>query len=111
MNLDLLRKSYQDLISYIYSPQVYFERVRTFLKEYDMPKVKVHFDTRMIWENATAFIRSIIQLGIIGRERWQYWKLFFWTLFRKPRLFPLAIEFSIYGYHFRKISEKAMHHA
>jgi hypothetical protein len=29
----------------------------------------------------------------------------FWTLFRKPRLFPLAITYAVYGYHFRKVTE------
>ena len=31
------------------------------------------------------------------------WKLFFWSLFRRPKLFLLAITYSIYGYHFRKV--------
>jgi hypothetical protein len=44
-------------------------------------------------------------LGVIGRERFHFWKLFFWTLAKRPRLFPLAITFAIYGYHFRKITE------
>jgi hypothetical protein len=43
---------------------------------------------------------------VIGKERFQFWKLFFWSLARRPRLFPLAITFAIYGYHFRKITEK-----
>ncbi len=44
-----------------------------------------------------------VRLGIIGKERYQYWKLFFWSLFRRPRLFPLAITLAIYGFHFRKV--------
>ena len=52
-----------------------------------------------------ALFKSIIRLGIIGRERIQYWKLFFWSIFRRPRLFPLAVTFAIYGFHFRKIIE------
>jgi radical SAM superfamily enzyme YgiQ (UPF0313 family) len=111
MNLDVLKQSYHDLLMRIYSPGLYFERVKTFLTEYDMPRIRIHVDLRSIWENLSAFTRSIFQLGIFGPERRQYWKLFFWTLFRKPRLFPLAIEFSIYGYHFRKITEKTARQA
>ncbi len=107
MNMEILKKSYQDLLQHIYSPKMYFQRVKTFLSEYEMPHIKIYLDFHSIWENLSAFSRSVFQLGIIGQERWQYWKLFFWTLFNKPRLFPLAIEFSIYGYHFRKISQKA----
>ena len=47
------------------------------------------------------------RLGIktVAGERFHFWKLFFWSLFRKPRLFPLAITYAIYGFHFRKIAE------
>jgi hypothetical protein len=44
-------------------------------------------------------------LGVRGKERLEYWKLFFWTLFRNPRLFPDAITLAIYGHHFRRIFE------
>jgi hypothetical protein len=50
-----------------------------------------------------AGFKSAVRLGIIGKERYQYWKLFFWSLFRRPRLFPLAITLAIYGFHFRKV--------
>ena len=106
MNIDLLKQRYKDLLDHLYSPKVYYQRVKIFLQEYELPKVKVHIDLPMIRQNFDAFMRSIFQLGIFGKERRQYWKLFFWTLFKKPQLFPLAIEFSIYGYHFRKINEQ-----
>ncbi len=105
MNVNQLKSLYRNLLEHIYSPQVYYQRVKTFLKEYELPKVKVHIDLPMIWQNASAFVKSVFKLGIFGLERREYWRLFFWTLFNKPRLFPLAIEFSIYGYHFRKINE------
>jgi radical SAM superfamily enzyme YgiQ (UPF0313 family) len=99
MNLDVLRNGYKTVVNYLYAPKNYYARVRTFLKEYKAPKIKLAFD----FEYALAFFRSIVQLGIIDKERLHYWKLFFWTLFRRPRLFPLAITFAIYGYHFRQV--------
>jgi hypothetical protein len=53
-----------------------------------------------------AFFRAGVRLGIIGRERLQYWNLLFWALFRRPRLFPQAVTLAIYGYHFRIICEQ-----
>jgi hypothetical protein len=44
-----------------------------------------------------------LRLGIFGSERFHYWALLFWTVFRRPTLFPLAVTLSIYGHHFRKI--------
>ncbi len=99
MKLDVLKNGYRAVVNYLYAPKNYYARVRTFLMEYRAPKIRVAFD----FEYVLAFFRSIIQLGIIDRERVHYWKLFFWTLIRRPRLFPLAITFAIYGYHFRQI--------
>lgn len=101
MNIDVLRKGYKTVIGTLYAPKNYYARVITFLKEYRAPKITVPLD----FDHLMAFFRSILRLGIIGEERLQYWKLFFWTLFRRPQLFPLAITFAIYGYHFRQITD------
>ena len=34
---------------------------------------------------------SIIQLGILGPERFHYWGLLIWTFFRRPALMELAV--------------------
>jgi radical SAM superfamily enzyme YgiQ (UPF0313 family) len=101
MNLDVLREGYKRILHSIYSPKAYYQRVRTFLREYQPPKVKAPID----WEHLCAFFRSILRLGIIGKERVHYWKLLLWTIFRRPRLLPLAVTLAIYGYHFRQVCE------
>ncbi len=101
MNLDTLREGYLNLLQYIYSPEQYYQRVRTFLREYKPPKIKSPLEFQYI----LAFLRSIYRLGILGEERSHYWKLLFWTLFRRPQLFSLAVTFAIYGYHFRRVCE------
>ncbi|MBL7178261.1 MAG: DUF4070 domain-containing protein [Desulfobacteraceae bacterium] len=58
-------------------------------------------DTFWGYKHTLKFIR----LGVVGGERFQYWKLIIWTLVRCPELFPMAIRFAIYGHHFRKINE------
>jgi radical SAM superfamily enzyme YgiQ (UPF0313 family) len=105
MNLDVLRKGYKDVLQYLYSPEAYYQRVKTFLREYKPPKIKIRFDLRNFSDSIHALIRSVFRLGIVGKERVQYWKLFLWTLVRKPRSFPMAITLAIYGHHFRKTSE------
>ncbi len=101
MGLETLREGYRRLMSQIYAPQFYYERVLTFLREYHPPKFRFYPDPQSI----LALGRSIYQLGIRGAERVHYWKLFFWTLFRRPRLFPLAITLAIMGFHFRQVAE------
>jgi radical SAM superfamily enzyme YgiQ (UPF0313 family) len=101
MGLESLQEGYRRILNQIYEPKSYYERVVTFLREYQPPKIRVYFESQYI----LALWRSMYQLGIRGIERVQYWRLFFWTLFRRPRLFPLAITFAIYGFHFRQVIE------
>jgi hypothetical protein len=54
-------------------------------------------------EKIKALVRSVFYLGILNRGRIYYWKIFIWSLFTRPSMFPLAITYSIYGYHFRKV--------
>jgi radical SAM superfamily enzyme YgiQ (UPF0313 family) len=100
MSSQALLEGYRTILETIYSPKHYYARVTKFLKDY-RPSGRHRF--RLPPRYVLAGFKSAIRLGIIGTERCQYWKLFFWSLFRKPRLFPLAITFSIYGYHFRKV--------
>ncbi len=99
----ILIKGYKTILESIYSPKYYYERVTEFLQEYIPPTRR---SGRFRMSDAGAFCKSIIYLGIIGKERIYYWRLFFSTLLKRPRLFPDAITFAIYGFHFRKIFEK-----
>ena len=101
MGSKALLDGYKKILNKIYSPKYYYERVMRFMSEFEPKKKKVfHLNPNYI----LALFRSIFKLGVIGEERIYYWKLFLWTLFHKPQLFSLAILFSIYGFHFKKIS-------
>ena len=101
MDLAHLKMGYRKILDSIYSAKGFYERVRTFLKDYKPARHAVTIQ----WQEIAALISSIFKIGIKSKERWQYWKLFFWTLFKCPEKFPLAITFTIYGYHFRKVNE------
>ncbi len=105
MNLETLVSGYRSVLETIYAPRQYYARVRSFLRIYQPPET---FRIRLRRVHLQAFVKSAVILGIFGRERWEYWKLFFWSLFRRPRLFPMAITFSIYGFHFRRVVEQSM---
>ncbi len=103
MNYEALINGYRRILKTVYSPKHYYKRVKTFLREYTPPQKKV---VRFRLSYLGTFLKSAVILGIIGRERFHYWRLVFWTVFFRPRLFPLAITFAIYGFHFRKVFEK-----
>ena len=101
MDMEKLKLGYRKILDSIYSANGFYTRVRTFLKDY-----KPHRHTVTLQrEEMAAFFKSIFEIGVKSQERKEYWKLFFWTLFNCPEKFPLAITFTIYGYHFRKVNE------
>ena len=50
-----------------------------------------------------ALIKSILDIGVLKKESLYFWKILFWSVFNKPKSFPLAVTYSIYGYHFKRI--------
>ena len=103
INIDSLISGYKRIINQLYSPKNYHRRMNDFLKEY---KPKAKRGRRLNFNRLFAFLKSIWILGIREKERTYYWKIFFRSLFTNPKLFPLAIDIMIKGYHFRKISEE-----
>jgi radical SAM superfamily enzyme YgiQ (UPF0313 family) len=102
MSLDVLREGYKGILQHIYSPGPYYQRIRTFLREYESPRIR----GRIRFSHILALLRSFYRLGLVGQERFQYWKLLLWTQFRRPRLIPEAVVLAILGHHFRKVCER-----
>ena len=101
MEISKLKAGYRKILDSIYSAKGFYERVRTFLKNYKPQRQNVSLQPNEIG----ALFKSIFEIGVKSEERKEYWRLFFWTLFHYPKKFPLAITFTIYGYHFRKVNE------
>jgi radical SAM superfamily enzyme YgiQ (UPF0313 family) len=99
MNVERLREGYRKVLGRIYSPKQYYERVRTFLREYRAPKIK----GRLRFNEFLAFLRSVLRLGILDEGRFDYWRLLTWTHFWRPELLQLAVTLAISGYHCRKV--------
>lgn len=103
MGYQNLINGYRKLIKTIYTPRQYYERIKTFLKEYrPLHGKRIHPQ----FTHLLAFVKSLWVLGISEKGRKYYWKLLAWTLARRPRLLPMAITLAIYGFHFRKITER-----
>lgn len=100
MNYKTLIDGYKKVLSTIYSPKYYYARLLTLLKN-TKPLQKNKYQFHLYY--LTGFLKSIWHLGIVGKERTYYWKLFFWSLFRRPKLLPMVITYAVYGFHFRKV--------
>jgi radical SAM superfamily enzyme YgiQ (UPF0313 family) len=101
MGLDKLIDGYRAIMEQIYSPRLYYQRVRRMLGELKVPAQTIPND----WQRKLAFWRAGLRLGVLEKERFQYWSLLAWTAVRRPRLLPLAVTLAIYGFHYRKIYE------
>lgn len=103
MNHEVLINGYKKILKTIYSPDYYYKRIKTFLEGYK----PLHRKTfRFRFRYLAAFLKSVFVLGVKGKERLHYWRLCFWTMYSHPRLFPLAVTFTIYGFHFRRVFAK-----
>jgi len=105
MNYETLVDGYKQVINTIYSPKDFYERVKTFLKEYRPQRER---RDRIQFYQIRAFIRSMWILGVKERGRRYYWRLFISSLLKYPRTFPLCMSLAVYGYHFRKVVEQYM---
>ncbi len=103
MNHQALLDGYRKILATIYSPKEYYQRVIDFLKTHE-PLRQHRAPFRFAQLHAVS--KSMFLLGVIGKERMYYWKLFFWSLFRRPRHFSTAITLAIYGFHFRRVFEQ-----
>jgi radical SAM superfamily enzyme YgiQ (UPF0313 family) len=100
MKKEDLLEGYRKILLGIYSCKPYFERVRKFLEEFE-PRVQKQ--TKVDAQKIKALLRSIVILGVLDNGRIYYWRLFFWSLFRKRRVFSLAITYAVFGFHYRKV--------
>ncbi len=102
MNYQQLLDGYRWVVKTIYSQKAYYERVKTFLQEYQLPSRQ---SLSVPLQDILAFLKSIWKLGILEKGRLYYWKLLFYSLLKFPRKFPLAVRMAIYGFHFRRVVE------
>jgi len=106
MNPNELLEGYNRLINNIYSIKPYYNRVRQFLLNYEQlyaAKRKVRFSI------ISSFFKTVFIIGIVNKGRGEFWKLVAWTLLKRPQLIKDALQFAVYGYHFRIVYGIAKH--
>lgn len=100
MSYKNLIQGYSRLLNTIYSQEEYYNRLKIFLKEYNVPE----WTPKIInLEQLKAFVRLLWLLGIIEKGKKYFWKLFFISLWKYPRKFPTAMTLAVYGFHFRRV--------
>ncbi len=95
---DVLIDGYKQIVNTVYSKKEYYDRVHTFIKNYNH-QVDEYFN----WEALLAMVKSVFYMGILDKSRFYYWKTFFISLVKYPQAFTKFIAMSIYYAHFKKV--------
>ncbi len=98
IDMDVLIEGYKEIVRTVYSSKEYYERVLTFIKNYNSKIIENNS-----WDHLFAFFKSIIYMGILDQSRYYYWKTFFISLFKYPEAFTKFIAMSIYYAHFKRV--------
>jgi len=100
LDRQMLIEGYRSLVKRLYTPEMYYRRILTFLKEYHPRGPRF----RTSWPDIKAFLKSLWVMGVASRGRREYWKFFTKALLFHRRAFPEAMTLAIIGYHFRRVA-------
>lgn len=103
MDIKQLFSGYKKITETIYSPKAYYERIKTFIREFKPPKKRLQ---RPKLFHIKVLFSSFWILGLKNSGRRYYWQLLLWSLFKYPGLFPYVVAYSFTGIHMRKIASK-----
>ncbi len=103
MSRESLVTGYQKVLTGIYAPKPYYERINTLIRHYQ-PRIK----DRILWQDVVATIKSMWSVGIISRARFLYWRLIVKTVLTERRALPVVIELAIFRVHFEKVTQKVL---
>jgi radical SAM superfamily enzyme YgiQ (UPF0313 family) len=103
MDPAVLIKGYQTIMKTIYSPREYYQRALDSMKrtaqEFSEPQ---HYN---FISGVTSFTRILVKLGVLDRERNEFWRFFTQTLMTHRDRFAESMRLAAMGYHFRKLSD------
>ncbi len=100
MDVKVLFSGYSKILNTIYGPREYYERIKTFLREFKPPKRRVQ---RLKLFHIRALFSSFWLLGLKNKGRRYFWKFVLWVILKYPGLFPYAVGYSLAGVHFRSL--------
>jgi triphosphoribosyl-dephospho-CoA synthetase len=87
----------------IYKPSEYYERALDSLKRTTQKSAEP--ERMKIVSGVAAFIRLIVKLGVLDRERKEFWRYLARTTSLHHNQFAQSMRLAAMGYHFRKLNE------
>lgn len=98
-----LVQGYQRIMQTIYSPREYYERVLDSMRRTAHQLAEPsHYS---LIRGFTTLTRIFVKLGVIDRERKEFWRFFTHALLKHRTRITDSLRLAAVGYHFRKLSE------
>ena len=98
-----LVEGYKSIMRTIYNSREYYERVLDSLKRTTQGLCEPN--SFSLISGLAAFTRITIRLGVLDRERKEFWRFFVHTLARHRDRFAESLRLAAMGFHFRKLNE------
>ena len=103
MDPALLIQGYQRIMQTIYSPREYYERTLASLRRTAQHLTKAGHSNLV--NDVASLTRVLVKLGVIDRERKEFWRFFTKSLFKHRTRMAESLRLAAMGYHFRKLSD------
>jgi radical SAM superfamily enzyme YgiQ (UPF0313 family) len=98
-----LVEGYQSIMRTIYSSKEYYDRALNSLRR---TRQDMHQPNRFsIVSGLAALTRITVKLGVLDRERKEFWRFFAQAVAKHRDSFEVAMRLAAMGYHFRKLNE------
>jgi radical SAM superfamily enzyme YgiQ (UPF0313 family) len=98
-----LISGYKQIMQTIYSPREYYERALNSLRR--TPQDVTEPQHYGLVNGIASFARVAIKLGVLDRERREFWRFFVQAAAKHRDRFAESLRLAAMGYHFRKLSE------
>ena len=102
MDPAFLIQGYQSIMRTIYSPREYYERTLDSIRRTGRQLAEPQYRNL---NGLKALTRVLLRLGILDRERKEFWRFFTHVLIRHRDKFTDSLRLAAVGYHFRKLSD------
>jgi len=98
-----LVEGYKSIMRTIYSPREYYQRVLECLKR--VPQDEAEVNQYNILSSLVSFARLTLKLGVLDRERTEFWRFFVEAAAKHRKKFVESMRMAAMGYHLRKLNE------
>jgi len=98
-----LVRGYQTIMRTIYGPREYYQRVLDSLGRTRQDSIEQHGYSPAA--GLASLMRILVKLGVLDRERKEFWRFFVQALIRHRSQFADSLRLAAVGYHFRKLSD------